>query len=93
MTQTIEQLQAQIEAAKAQIEQLKIQQVQERANAIESMKATIATFGIGRAELYPTPAAPIKYRNGDDTWTGRGQPPRWLADLEAKGVDRSAFAV
>lgn len=38
-------------------------------------------------------AAP-KYRgpNGE-TWTGRGLPPRWLAELENKGKKRASFLI
>ena len=40
-------------------------------------------------------AVAIKYRNPetDETWTGRGRTPRWLAEAEAAGKSREDFAV
>jgi DNA-binding protein H-NS len=37
----------------------------------------------------------VKYRNPetDETWTGRGQPSKWLKALEAAGRNREEFAV
>lgn len=28
---------------------------------------------------------PVKYRQGDNTWTGRGRQPKWLVDYLAQG--------
>lgn len=41
-----------------------------------------------------TPLAP-RYRNNEtgDTWTGRGRPPRWIVDAEAKGASRDKFLI
>ena len=38
----------------------------------------------------------VKYRHPKDrslTWSGRGRPSKWLADLVAKGHNREEFAV
>lgn len=35
----------------------------------------------------------VKFRHGDDTWTGRGRTPRWLAALESAGRKRDEFRV
>jgi DNA-binding protein H-NS len=37
----------------------------------------------------------IKYKNPEtnETWTGRGRTPRWIAEAEAAGKDRQQFAV
>lgn len=35
----------------------------------------------------------IKYRDGDNTWTGRGNKPRWLAARLAEGKQVADFAV
>jgi DNA-binding protein H-NS len=35
----------------------------------------------------------IKYRDGDNTWTGRGNKPRWLAARLAEGKQLAEFAV
>lgn len=37
----------------------------------------IVLGGANRAKRAVAPA-PIKYRDGDNTWTGRGRPPLWL---------------
>ena len=37
--------------------------------------------------------APVKYRRGNDTWTGRGRLPNWLTTLEAAGQRREEFLV
>jgi len=41
-----------------------------------------------------TTVAP-KYRHPDtgETWSGRGKPPRWLANAEAKGAKRESFLI
>ncbi len=35
----------------------------------------------------------VKYRDGENTWTGRGRPPRWLAAKVAAGARREDYAV
>jgi DNA-binding protein H-NS len=35
----------------------------------------------------------VKYRDGENTWTGRGRPPRWLAAKIAAGARREDYAV
>lgn len=47
----------------------------------------------GKSTMAGTKVAP-KYRgpNGE-TWTGRGQQPRWLADLVAQGRAKEEFAI
>ena len=37
--------------------------------------------------------APIKYRHGKYTWTGRGKTPSWVETLEKSGRNRAEFAV
>jgi DNA-binding protein H-NS len=36
---------------------------------------------------------PIKYRDGDNIWTGRGVAPKWLKAAEAAGKTRDMFLV
>lgn len=40
-------------------------------------------------------ALPPRFRNAEtgDTWTGRGRPPRWIVDAEAKGIKRDSFLI
>lgn len=41
-------------------------------------------------------SVPPKYRNPaneSDTWTGRGKPPRWMADYLAKGKKKEDFLI
>ena len=38
-------------------------------------------------------SAPVKFRRGDDTWTGRGRLPNWLTSAEAEGHSRDEFLV
>lgn len=36
---------------------------------------------------------PIKYRSGEQTWTGRGRKPNWLVEKLATGAKLEDFAV
>ncbi|MGE0801229.1 MAG: H-NS family nucleoid-associated regulatory protein [Lautropia sp.] len=38
-------------------------------------------------------AAPVKYRDGDNTWAGRGKRPAWLTERLAAGAKLEDFAV
>ncbi|ART61444.1 histone (plasmid) [Acidovorax carolinensis] len=81
------ELEAQIEAARKA----------ELSGAIEKVRAIVAEFGLsaadvfhgGRAAKVPSIVAP-KYRDPatGQTWTGRGKPPKWIADKE-----RTQFAI
>lgn len=74
----------------------------ETAAMIAEVKAKMAEYGITVADLgggpkkvsSRTPAA-TKYRNPATgaAWSGRGRPPRWLADELAKGRKREEFLV
>lgn len=39
--------------------------------------------------------APARFKNPEtgDTWSGRGRPPRWIVDAEAKGQHRDQFLI
>ncbi|MGE8546566.1 H-NS histone family protein [Alcaligenes sp. Marseille-Q7550] len=43
----------------------------------------------------PKASLPPKYRHPgtQDTWTGRGRPPRWIIDAEAQGQSRDDFLI
>lgn len=38
-------------------------------------------------------APPIKYRRGDETWSGLGRRPKWIAELVDAGEDIEQFRV
>src|SRR5690348_17325361 len=79
-----------------------------RASFLGEVKARAATLGISLADLVGLgsrkqaggtkatgSAAVAKYRNPKtgETWSGRGRPPRWISELEAKGSNRQEVAV
>jgi DNA-binding protein H-NS len=73
----------------------------ERVQLKKKVEAMVAAAGmslddlIGKASRKGRPVA-IKYRNpknAEQTWTGRGRPPRWLADAVKKGAKRESFLV
>jgi DNA-binding protein H-NS len=87
------------EALEARIRTLKAEQKQA---AIDEIKSKIAIFGLSIADLglnissktrernsHRKAVAP-KFRNPEtgDTWSGRGKPPRWIADK-----DRAEFVI
>jgi len=73
-----------------------------RVEAISAAKKLIAEHDLSAQELFggrkgkrkvasPKP----KYRNPEtgETWSGRGQTPRWLRALEEKGLKRDSYSV
>ncbi len=55
----------------------------------------LAHRGTHRSPI-PTPArrnAPVMYRDGEQTWSGRGRKPLWLKLAEARGVDIEQFKI
>jgi DNA-binding protein H-NS len=96
-------------AQRAEIEK-KIADVQreERATAINKVRAMMAEFGLTAADIAGKVAAPkaagagkptgkvaAKYRNAatGDAWTGRGLQPKWLKAALAAGAKLEDFAV
>lgn len=61
---------------------------EKKASVISDIKAKIKSYGITakdlgfasteQAEPAPTKKVKIKYRKGEDTWTGRGLKPKWV---------------
>ena len=50
--------------------------------------------GAGRARKGRSAPAPVKYRRGDDTWSGgRGRKPQWVAEVLAAGGDMEQYRV
>ena len=96
-------------AQRAEIEK-KIADVQreERATAINKVRAMMAEFGLTAADIAGKASAPkapgtakpdskvaAKYRNAatGDAWTGRGLQPKWLKAALAAGAKLEDFAV
>ena len=90
----LESVHAKIAELQKQAEELAIQQ---KPGVIEEIKAKIKRYGITARELgfgdktpgKPNPMAgvtiPIKYRQGDNVWTGRGKQPKFIVDFIASG--------
>jgi len=75
-----------------------------RQPTLDEVKAKIALYGFTAKELgfadvsKPVPTTEkkpvaIKYRDGDNTWTGRGRQPKWLEKKITEGSKLEDFAV
>ena len=71
-----------------------------RKRLIENMRQEAQKQGFQLDEIFrgtkKAGNAGIKYRHPKDrtlTWSGRGRPSKWLADLVAKGHNREEFAI
>ena len=92
----ITELEQQRQAIDAQIAEAKSQA---KAGAIEQIKQMMTDAGLTIADLGAKAAkakqvrakAEIKYRDGENTWTGRGRTPRWMAAHIAKGATKETF--
>jgi len=62
--------------------------------AVAFGKKTRAKAATGKATSAKRPATP-KYRDPatGNTWTGRGKPPRWIAEAEQTGTSRDQFLI
>ena len=100
---SLQELLAQKEALDREIART---QKDERAAAIEQVRALMAQYGLTAADLSMRNApkskaaktgrkVPAKYRNGStgETWSGRGLQPKWLKAALASGKKLSDFAV
>ena len=79
----------------------------EKKAVIAQIRQQIATYGISAADLgFPagdgagrgrkarSAPAPVKYRRGDDTWSGgRGRKPQWVQEVLAAGEDIEKYRV
>ena len=96
-------------AQKAELER-KIQETQrnERAAAIDKVRALMAEFGLSAEDLGGKSGSPagrkkssdgtrkaaVKFRDAaGNTWSGRGLQPRWLKEALASGKSLQDFAV
>lgn len=102
MSSELEQIEKQLRELQAKRDQLR---EREKADAIAEVRKMVALYGITAQELgfYAAPAASgerkqrapaaVKYRSGDNTWTGRGRKPRWVSEYEAAGGTLDEIAV
>lgn len=65
--------------------------------SLAEIRAAIGQTPVAAARKRAKPVAKrptVRYRDRDgNTWSGRGRPPRWLTDAEARGEQREAYAV
>ena len=99
---SLKELLAQKEALDREIERTR---QQERAAAIEQVRALMAQYGLSASDLAlrTEPRSKVrtgrkvaaKYRNAatGETWSGRGLQPKWLKAALASGRKLSDFAV
>jgi DNA-binding protein H-NS len=76
-----------------------------RKDFLARVKAEAASLGLelpeefggatrGRGSSKPAKGTvAVKYRDGENTWTGRGRMPRWLTAHEAAGRSKDEFLV
>jgi DNA-binding protein H-NS len=92
---TLAQLQAQIAELQRQAEEIRRNEI---AEVVARIKEAIAHYGLTAADLglatggkrgrkgsSGAAAGAIKYRYGNNTWTGRGRRPQWFIDALASG--------
>lgn len=97
----LERIQAQI--AELQQKAQEIQQ-QKKSAVLEDVRAKIKAYGLtakdcgfsttekNTEDKRSLPVA-IKYRSGENTWTGRGRKPKWLEEKLATGAKLEEFLV
>lgn len=97
----LEQIQQQIEELQRKAQEI---QQQKKAAVLEEVRAKIKAYGLTAKELglsstekasddkRSQPVA-IKYRDGENTWTGRGRKPKWLQEKLDSGSNLEDFAV
>ncbi|MDT3707549.1 MAG: H-NS histone family protein [Thiobacillus sp.] len=97
----LDQIQQQI--AELQQKAQKLHQ-QKKSAVLEEVKAKIKAYGLTAKECgFSTTEkntgdrrslpVTIKYRDGENTWTGRGRKPKWLEKKLATGSNLKDFAV
>lgn len=96
----LEKIQQQIQELQKKANEI---QQQKKSAVIEEVKAKIKAYGLTAKDLgfgavekhedkRSQPVA-IKYRDGDNTWTGRGRKPKWLEEKLASGSKLEDFLV
>lgn len=80
-------------------ELVEVRAAAEKEDFKREMAMLAATKGLDLADIFGTKRGSIgvaKYRNPDaanETWTGRGRKPQWIADQIAKGKKLSDFVI
>jgi DNA-binding protein H-NS len=101
MSKNLNELLAQKAALEKQIAEV---QREQRAQAIQKVKAMMAEYGLSLSDIGSKSVAgpkkaggkvAAKYRNAatGDSWSGRGLKPKWLTAALAAGRSLSEFAV
>ena len=94
-------IQKQIAELQAQEAEIKTREFNEK---VAMIKETMSTYGITVEDLQGKPAktskvksaspAPAKYKGpNDESWSGRGLMPRWLAFLVASGNAKESYLI
>ncbi|MCP1291803.1 MULTISPECIES: H-NS family nucleoid-associated regulatory protein [Chromobacterium] len=63
---------------------------------IEEIERLAMAYGLILPKLYAKNGVTPKYQNPampHQTWSGRGRPPVWLVEAEARGEDRERFVI
>jgi len=93
---TLQELIDQQQVIQAQID---AERKRTKAQAVATVQAMMAEYGLTPADLALTPkkparTVPAKYRDASgNTWSGRGLRPVWLRNALAAGVALETFAV
>lgn len=86
----LEQIQHQIITLQKKAEEIA---KRNKTNIIEEVKAKIKAYSLTAKDLglvnkdssFKVSSVAVKYKQGEDTWTGRGRRPKWIEDYIAKG--------
>ncbi|MDF0605948.1 H-NS histone family protein [Neisseriaceae bacterium TC5R-5] len=63
---------------------------------MEEIEKLATAYGLILPKLYVKNGVAPRYQNPSlphQTWSGRGRPPVWLVEAEARGEDREKFAI
>jgi DNA-binding protein H-NS len=93
LVELIEVAHAEYAAKKEEAKRALLEEFRTRAAEAGLELAEITGKGRRKRSDAGKPAA-VKFRGPKgETWSGRGRPPNWLVELEAKGKKRNDFAV
>lgn len=97
----LESIQQQIQNLQNKADELKKSQ---KAAVVEEIKKQIKLYGINAKDLglsikdnssdgKKVSTVEIKYKHGDNTWTGRGRMPKWMEEKVSAGAKKEDFLV